>query len=40
MGTTYEEYVKRQCDKFETIIEEQEQAEMEAAMEAVALEMQ
>ena len=36
MGATYEEYVKKQCDKFETIIEEQEQAEMEAAMEAVA----
>ena len=40
MGATYEEYVKKQCDKFEAIIEEQEQAEMEAAMEAVALEMQ
>ena len=40
MGATYEEYVKKQCDKFETIIEEQEQAEMEAAMEAVGQQMQ
>ena len=40
MGATYEEYVKKQCDKFEAIIEENEQAEMEAAMEAVAQQMQ
>ena len=40
MGTTYEDYVKKQCDKFEAIIEEAEQAEMEAAMEAVAEQMQ